>query len=443
MDSVRRHATGLVAALVVSACSPAAPAVDNGVPDISVGSLYRLWDGQTKQTNSLWTENPVELMFGEGRTKVVIADFQGPGIITMIHFALPAKMKLNRDLILRAFWDGEQTPSIEAPLVDFFCDPNGVLERVDTVLVNKKRGWNCYSPMPFARSARLEVEYDGPRRSGAAWDANPCYCYVIYRTLKELPDDAGYFHALWRQEALLLGQKEYAVLEAQGRGQFIGWNVTVRGVAPNSGYPVDENVKFYLDGEAKPSIEWQGLEDAFGFSWGFPEQPNSFPCTGYQPFYNGAAAYRFTLGDRISFDKSLWMSVGFGKSEVGFIEATSQPGSELEFSSVAYWYQKEPHRPFPPPAAARDRRPSRVSAPADPKCAAVVSCGNESGDDEFLKSGWDYELRKGYSYAGWKTAVNHCWADADSLEFDLLCPAGVAGTMQLYILDADNLSSIS
>jgi hypothetical protein len=438
MSRISRRIMNVVVAVLASVGGPAVLAGDGAAPDLSLGSLYRLQGGRTKQTNSLWTENPVELRFGEGRTKVVIADFAGPGIITMIHFALPANMKLNRGLVLRAFWDGEQQPSIEAPLVDFFCDPAGVLERVDSVLVNKKRGWNCYFPMPFARAARLEVEYDGPRRAGATWDANPAYCYVMYHTVAQLPEDTGYFHAFWRQDTVLLGQKEYQVMDAQGRGQFIGWNVTVRGVAPNSGYPVDENVKFFVDGEAEPSIEWQGLEDSFGFSWGFPEQANSFPCTGYQPFYNGAAAYRFTLGDRISFDKSLRMTVGFGKSEVPFLEDTSKPGSELEFSSVAYWYQKEPHRPFPPLAAARDRRPSRVSVPADPNCALAINCGNTVDEDEFLKPGWDYELKRGYTYAGWKTSINHCWADPNSLEFEVRCPAGVAGTLRLFILDADN-----
>jgi len=194
--------------------------------DPEIGSLYRLGDGRTKQVNALWGENPKERQFGDGRTKVVIANLKGPGIITMIHFALPQAMKLNRDTILRIYWDGEKSPSVEAPLVDFFCDPDGALERVDSVLVNKKRGWNCYFPMPFARSAQVEVEMDNPRYPNGSWSANPCYSYVIYRPLKKLPAAAGYFHACWRQRSLLLGREDYRVFEAEGRGQFIGWNVT-------------------------------------------------------------------------------------------------------------------------------------------------------------------------------------------------------------------------
>ena len=59
----------------------------------------------------------------------------------MIHFAMPATLKLNRDLLLRMFWDGESSPSVDAPLVDFFCDPAGLRDSVNTILVNKRRGF--------------------------------------------------------------------------------------------------------------------------------------------------------------------------------------------------------------------------------------------------------------------------------------------------------------
>jgi hypothetical protein len=408
----------------------------------SVDSLYLLKDGETKQINALWGENPKEMQFGEGKSKVVIADLKGPGVITMIHFALPQAMKLNRDTTLRIFWDGETNASVEAPLVDFFCDPNGALERVESVLVNKKRGWNCYFPMPFAKSARVEIAMDNPRYPNGSWSANPCYSYVHYRTLKSVPPDAGYFHATWRQEKLLLGKEDYKVFDAQGKGQWVGWNVSVRGVgAPNAGYPVDENVNFYIDGEKEPSIVWQGLEDSFGFSWGFPGEANGFTYTGYQPYYNGAAAYRFNVNDCISFKKSLKMTVGFGQQETGFRTDFSKPENPLEFSSVAYWYQKEPHTPWKALPSARDRRPTSFdvsSGQHESGESVVLNCGRMPGEDQYLADGWDFALKRGYAYQGWPTQVNHCWADSESLEFDLICPKESAGTLRLYIIDGDN-----
>jgi len=411
-------------------------------------ALYHLWPGETKMANALWPENPKQVQFGEGRSRVVIANMKGPGVITMVHFAMPETMRLNRDTVLRIYWDGEKTPSVEAPLVDFFCDPNGALERVDSALVNKKRGWNCYFPMPFARAARIEVAAENPRYPNGVWRMNPCYAYVMYRALNAMPADAGYFHAAWRQQTLLLGKEDYRVAEANGRGQFIGWNMTVRGVgSPTAGYVVDENVKFHVDGEREPSIEWQGLEDSFGFSYGFPEQANSFPYTGYQPYYNGAAAYRFTLNDRITFKRTLRVTVGFGKNDAPwFREAFSRPENPLQFSSVAYWYQREPHRAFAPLPPSRERGPLLLAAAAPAKGYSdagetlVLHCGRADGDDEFLAPGWDFTFRRGYGYAGWPTEVNHCWADYDALAFDIVCPKGAAGTLRMYIIDGDNFA---
>jgi hypothetical protein len=439
------HARLCVAALflVCTGAVGAAPAPPLA-PDLE--SLYRLWPGQTKQVNALWPENPKQRQFGNGRSTVVIADLKGPGVITMIHFAMPEKMRLNRDTVLRIYWDGEKSPSVQAPLVDFFCDPNGVMERVDSALVNKKRGWNCYFPMPFAKSARVVLSTDNPRYPNGLWAMNPCYSYVMYRSVKALPSDAGYFHALWRQQTVLLGKEDYRVVEANGRGHFIGWNATVRGVgAPNAGYVVDENVKFYVDGEREPSIEWQGIEDSFGFSYGFPEQGNNFPYTGYQPYYNGAAAYRFTLNDRVSFRRSLRMTVGFGKNESPwFREVFSKPENPLQFSSVAYWYQKEPHVPFAPLPGNRERQPLLFSASAqkyrDAHETIVLRCGHRDGDEEYVERGWDFSLRHGYMYAGWPTPVNHCWADYNALAFDIICPRGVSGTLRMFIIDGDNFA---
>lgn len=443
---VVKQALAAVALICLAAqiFAAAAPTAVTGVD-----SLYRLRDAKTTTENALWGENPKVKQFGEGRSKVVIADLKGPGIITMIHFALPATLKLNRDCLLRIYWDGERSPSVESPLVDFFCDPNGALERVDSALVNKKRGWNCYFPMPFAKSARVVLETDNVRYPNGNWQTNPCYSYVTWHTVKALPKDAGYFHACWRQQTLLLGKEDYKVFEAHGKGQFIGWNVTVRGVgSPNAGYVVDENVKFYVDGEAEPSTEWQGIEDAFGFSWGFPEQANSFPYTGYQPYYgNGAAAYRFTLNDRITFSKSLRMTVGFGKNESPmFREMFSKPENPLQFSSVAYWYQKEPHKPFAQIASARDRAPAMLTAtvqkPHEPSETLALACGRPEGDVEYLAEGWDFVFKRGYSFSGspWTSEIKHCWADNNQVEFDLVCPKGVSGTLKLYLLDGDNFA---
>lgn len=162
----------------------------------------------------------------------MVAQIDGPATITMIHFAMPGTLKLNRDVLLKIYWDGEKEPSVDCPLVDFFCDAAGRRDDLSTALVNKRRGWNAYFPMPFRKSARVELLYDGPLSPGQKLcEQMPCYSYVMYRTLDDVPAASGYFHAHWRQEALLLGKRDYVALEARGKGKFIGWNVTVHSPA--------------------------------------------------------------------------------------------------------------------------------------------------------------------------------------------------------------------
>ena len=334
--------------------APGAMAQTGGFDD-----LPTLLSGRTATKNALWLENDPSVQFRSSK-RVAFADIPGPATITMIHFALPQPLKLNREVLLKIYWDGEKTPSVDCPLVDFFCDPAGVREEVNTALVNKRRGWNAYFPMPFRKSARLELVYDGPLAPGEElWKQMPCYSYVMYRTQEQVPEATGYFHAYWRQEGVILGQREYTALEARGKGKFVGWNVTVRhtrpGALPNE-YPVDENEKFFIDGEQEASVEFQGLEDSFGFSWGFPPKESQFPLTGFFPLKQGACAYRFFVQDAISFDKSLRVTIGFGKREdPRFRRLYSKPATRLIFTSTAYWYQVEPHAPWPALPSAAER----------------------------------------------------------------------------------------
>ena len=328
--------------------------------------------------NALWVENDAGQRFDSSK-RVVVAEIAGPATITMIHFALPLRRRLNRDLLLKIYWDGEKEPSVDCPLVDFFCDPAGTREEVNSALVNKRRGWNAYFPMPFRKSARVELLYDGPLPvGGKLWQAMPCYSYVMYRTQNAIPESAGYFHAHWRQESLVLGRREYTALETRGRGKFVGWNVTVRAPGKASTptedcYPVDQNEKFFIDGEKEASVEFQGMEDSFGFSWGFPETQSQFPFTGYYPFFKGACGYRFFLQDAVSFEKSLCVKIGFGKHEDP--GRFAKPENRLQMSSTVYWYQTQPHAALPPLPSAADRAP----APDNASWAEKRAAGNRKG----------------------------------------------------------------
>jgi hypothetical protein len=312
--------------------------------------------GATKAINALWVENSLAVQFWS-TNRIVVASIEGPAEITMIHFAFAQAQvgknpkPLGRDVVLRIYWDGDTNPAVECPLVDFFCAPSGTTNTIANAMIMVNRGFNAWFPMPFRKSARVEIDYEGPTpHEPKLQSMMPCYSYVCYRKLEKFPKRTGYFHASWQQETTLLGSKPYVALETAGKGRFIGWNVAVHSLYHND-YPVDENEKFYIDGETNASVEFQGLEDSFGFSWGFPAQSSLGPLTGYVPFKNGAFAYRFFLSDSIHFEKSLKIVIGFGVKEKGWMRKFSKPNTAVQISSTVYWYQTRqvPLPPLPPP----------------------------------------------------------------------------------------------
>lgn len=421
-----------------------------------VSDLPRLSPGRTVSENALWIENPLHRQFKHSK-RVVVAEVEGPAIITMIHFALPQRMvakpdeyRLGRELSLRIFWDGEEAPSVLCPLVDFFCDPAGEREQLETILTNKKRGWNAYFPMPFRRSARVELVYEGPVEPGQElWELMPCYSYVLVRQGVSIPEDWGYFHAAWHQALVNLGKEDFVALEALGKGKFIGWNVTVR-LPGRPGYPVDENAKFFIDGGERPAVELQGIEDAFGFSWGFPPQENTFLFTGFFPFHkDGAAAYRFFLQDAISFERSLRVAIGFGAQEDPYFRRHfGKPGNELEFAATVYWYQTEPHAPLPPLPPPEARRPThfdwkeheQLPAPAELERSGVklhLRCGRPEKELVYAEPGYSARVVRGFSYTGWPFPIFHTRADEQEVQIAINVPPGRAGTLRLFMIDPD------
>ncbi|HXC35153.1 MAG TPA: glycoside hydrolase family 172 protein [Candidatus Acidoferrales bacterium] len=420
--------------------------------------LGRLTPGDTKAINALWGENPLDVQFKTTKC-VVVADLKGPAEITMMHFAYPQHhysdaVSINRDVRLCIYWDGETNPSVNCPMVDFFCDPNGERDVVNTALVNVRRGFNSYFPMAFRKSAKVELVYDGPLEAGRELQAAmPCYSYVCYRTLKKMPSDEGYFCASWKQEELLLGKNDYVALETAGKGKLIGWNVAIRSLHSNNRPVVDENEKFYIDGETNASVEFQGLEDSFGFSWGFPAEENMFPLTGWFSFHtNGAAAYRFFLQDSISFKKSLKVAIGFGATENGWRRGYSKPITLLQLATTVYWYQANPQVALPPmpPAAERAPAPETFFNPGGTGYSSMddfkahggklyMCCGYPGGEVIYNEPGYSVSWTgSNEQWSGWSDDTYYCRQNSRELHFGLNLPKSAGGLLRLYIIDPDN-----
>jgi hypothetical protein len=220
--------------------------------------------------------------------------------------------------------------------------------------------------MPFATRARIEVENDSDRKIEAF------YYYVDYVELKTLPPDLGRFHAFYNHElteALPGGENEWSVLGPQGKnttgadnylvadiegqGHYVGVNYYVDNPSP-MWYGEGDDM-FFVDGAPWPSpLHGTGTEDYFNTSWS-PNVLFQHPYFGYARVAAGPGwlgrthVYRFHLSDPVHFEKSLRFTIEHGHDN----------NLTLDLSSVAYWYQAEPHKPFPhfPSREARKPKP--------------------------------------------------------------------------------------
>ncbi len=287
---------------------------------------------------------------------LTLLDEPGPGVVSHIWITIASGERYHlKKLVLRMYWDGEQTPSVETPVGDFFGLGLGdyYLYQSIPLAVGSDKALNCFFPMPFQRHARITATNEGLER------VNAFYFNIDYRAYaKPLPADSLYFHAQYRQAAPaqavkgnglnVNGEGNYVWMEATGRGHFVG--VTMSVIENADGWWGEGDDMFFIDGEATPSINGTGSEDYFLGAWDFGDKSFSYglfgaPVKGEERAGARWSVYRFHLDSPITFTKSLRATIEHGHAN----------DRSDNHSSVAYWYQTEPHAAFPalPPVEQR------------------------------------------------------------------------------------------
>jgi hypothetical protein len=335
-----------------------APAGETEVPE-ALFAQARLRNYKTRRSSS-WdrTGGNADAFPVDPGQALTLLETTGAGVVTHLWFTIssPDPMHL-KNLVLRAWWDGESSPSVETPIGDFFGLGLGEYFVYQSALlaVAPVKALNSYFQMPFSSAARITVTNEGDVRT------NSLYFAIDYIALPALPADLGRFHAQYRQAAPcksvvgegknLDGKDNYVFLEATGRGHFVGVSQSV--VANQDGWFGEGDDMIFIDGDAQPTINGTGTEDYYNGAWDFGLQ--SF---GYQ--HNGApyvvdperiggryCLYRWHTESPITFEKSIRVTIEHG---------TANDRSD-DFYSTAYWYQTEPHVAFPALPTPADRIP--------------------------------------------------------------------------------------
>ncbi len=377
-------------------------------------SLARRRKGRTKRISSYERNggNADRIQIAPGET-VTIAKIEGAGAIRHIWFTIAhTDPMFRRNMVLRMYWDGCETPSVECPVGDFFGQGWGDIYNYASLPMaagpRGGRGLNCYFPMPFADGAEITIEND------SEIECRCFYYYVDYEEHDEPDVDEFRFHAFWSRSCdppaenvenehanfypfnpNLTDKRNHLMIDAKGEGHYVGVNYFVHSPSPKWYGEGDD--MFFIDGEPwPPSLHGTGTEDYFNASW-CPKDAYLHPYFGYPVVAEGESGhlgkthcYRYHIEDPIIFKKSLRGSIERGHGNC----------LPLDIVTVAYWYQSLPHKPFPalPDRAGRQNMPDVTHKNIQMWREAwrqTMGGGRLWGHEEFPKSFRDKMKRQG------------------------------------------------
>ena len=310
--------------------------------------------GPSRDLGQGWKVSPSVVI--KPKTTFTIADIDAQGSIQHIWMTPTGNWRYS---ILRFYWDGETTPSVEVPVGDFFGMGWGRYASLQSlaVCVNPGSAFNCYWPMPFRKKCRITMENID--------DAEMYLYYQVDYILTEVPADAAYFHAQFNRVNPLPYKENYVLVDnIKGKGQYVGtymaWGVH------NNGWWGEGEIKFFMDGDSDyPTICGTGTEDYFCGSYDFDTRKKNdagVDVTNYTEFSNAYAGlpqvirgdghydmaqrfglYRWHITDPIRFEQNLKVTI----QALGWHSGGRYLPLQDDIASTVFWYQAEPHTSFP------------------------------------------------------------------------------------------------
>jgi len=279
---------------------------------------------------------------GAGKS-LAVAQLDGPRAVTAIRVKMNLESREDqiaalRELAIRISWDGQQAPSVWAPLGDFFGTAPGINKYKSFPLGMTDDGFYSLWYMPFEKSALVQIANDGA--ADRTVDVS-----VTHAPLARPAAQLGRFHAKWHRDAFLPAEPErkidWTMLKVQGRGRYCGvvlhiWN-------PKGGWWGEGDEKFFVDGEKFPSTIGTGSEDYFGYAWSNPAL-----------FQNAYHNQTISQGNKGHVSVNRWHitdNVPFQKSFEGCIEKYYPNARPCLYACTAYWYEApgdtDPYEPQP------------------------------------------------------------------------------------------------
>ncbi len=284
-----------------------------------------------------------------------LCDIKGPGVIRHIWMTTRGEPVNLRSLVIRAFWDGQEHPSIECPLGDFMGIAHGRVAAYQSTVhsVGERAGMSIWLPMPFAKRARMTMTNDGKNPS-------VLFYQIDYTINDRLSEGFGRLHVLFRRENPTTLKKDFELLPLRkGSGRFVGSVIGIRPLAPD--WWGEGEIKAYLDGDTEfPTICGTGSEDYVGLSWGM--QQTAFTYNGCSLNKEGfVCMYRWHLPDPILWKKDCRITI----QQIGWRQGLFE--RQDDWSCATFWYEPIPSGKLPPMPAVDERTAEVAPPPKDQK----------------------------------------------------------------------------
>ncbi len=238
-----------------------------------------------------------------------------------------------KDIDIKITWDNETIPAVNCPLADYFGYAFGK-PSMKSLLIGSN-GYRNYSyfPMPFDRSARIELIYR-KKDSESNQPIINIKSSVFLIEKKRNADKEGKFYVQWNRENPVPIHQSYQMLNVNGKGHFVGTALQAQGLKTGMTTFFEGDDSTVVDGELR--MHGTGSEDFFNGGWyallDCWDAPMSLPLSGaldYSIPFCRTGGYRFFINDKISFEKSFFHSIEHGG------EHNEVPS---DYTSVSYYY---------------------------------------------------------------------------------------------------------
>ncbi len=306
----------------------------------SLEKIATLWNKENRTISDFYSnklsEKSQQFDIKPGET-VTVFEWNEGGRIAGIELNPAGSFEgLTKNMDIKITWDDERNPAVYCPVADFFGYAFGKISMQSLLLGSRDNINYCYFPMPFDKSAKIELVY----RKIESLQQSPFQVSVSvrYSTDPRIAEKEGKFYSSWNKNLRSQPGKPHVFLNVNGKGHYVGTILQAQGLQAGMTYFFEGDDSASVDGS--PRIHGTGSEDYFNGGWYAMmdrwDGKMSLPLHGAMDYslpFCRTGGYRLYVSDKLSFENNFYMSIEHGPAGNKF---------PVDYTSLALYYSDAP-----------------------------------------------------------------------------------------------------